>query len=237
MPTLFLIVARAGSKGVPGKNLKKLAGVSLIGWKARAAAAVMNLHDRLIISTEDDAIASEARQWAVSVPFKRPDELATDTASTSDVIKHALAKTPGGWDAVVLLEPSAPFTRSEDITSALTMMRVRNAHLVVGMKHVEPHSTFVAEQPDDDCVTPIMVRMDRVGRNLRRQDLRQEWTMNGALYVFDPKMFMKTGSIYGGARNYGLLMDRWHSIEIDSMHDLEMAEYAVSKGHVKFNGG
>ena len=233
MSTLFLIVARAGSKGVPGKNLKELDGMSLILWKARAARGAMKTGDRLIISTEDEAIAVEARKWGVSVPFRRPDELATDTAPTADVIKHALDNYHGDWDAVVLLEPSAPFTRSEDITSALTMMKARNAHLIVGMKHVEPHSTFVAEQPDDDCVTPIMVRMDRVGRNLRRQDLRQEWTMNGALYVFDPAIFMKTGSIYGGSRNYGLLMDRWHSIEIDSMHDLEMAEYAIAKGHVK----
>ena len=77
-----------------------------------------------------------------------------------------------------------------------------------------------------------MVKMGRVGRNLRRQDLKPEWTMNGALYVFDTEMFLKTGSIYGGARNYGLLMDKWHSIEIDSMDDLEMAEYAFLKGYV-----
>jgi CMP-N-acetylneuraminic acid synthetase len=112
------------------------------------------------------------------------------------------------------------------------MKQAKDAHLIVGMKHTEPHTTFVAEQPDDDFVTPIMVKMDRVGRNLRRQDLKQEWTMNGALYVFDTEMFKKTGSIYGGARNYGLLMDRWRSIEIDAMHDLEMAEYAHSKGYV-----
>lgn len=232
MSNLFLITARAGSKGVPNKNLRPISGLSLIGWKARAAKAAMKPGDRLIISTESYAIQGDAKFFNVEIPFTRPVELATDTASSASVIKHALENIDGEYKTVVLLEPSSPFTRGSDIIAALTIKEAKNAHLVVGMKHVEPHTTFIAEQPDDDCVTPIMVKMGRVGRNLRRQDLKPEWTMNGALYVFDTEMFLKTGSIYGGARNYGLLMDKWHSIEIDSMDDLEMAEYAFLKGYV-----
>ena len=232
MSVLYLITARGGSKGVPGKNLRKIGGHSLIAWKAHAAKQVISDEDRLVISTDCPIIKMEARVNQVEVPFTRPAELATDTASSADVIKHALASLDTQHDTVVLLEPSAPFTTPDHLVTALVMKQSKNAHLIVGMKHVEPHSTFVAEQPDDDFVTPIIVKMDRVGRNLRRQDLRQEWTMNGALYVFDTAMFKKTGSIYGGARNYGLLMDRWHSIEIDSMHDLEMAEYAYDWEYV-----
>ena len=232
MSVLYLITARGGSKGVPGKNLRKIGGMSLVAWKANAAKQVITNDDRLVISTECPFIQKEAKLNNVEVPFTRPAELATDTASSADVIKHALETLKTYHETVVLLEPSAPFTTPEHLVTALTMKQAKDAHLIVGMKHTEPHTTFIAEQPDDDFVTPIMVKMDRVGRNLRRQDLRQEWTMNGALYVFDTKMFKKTGSIYGGARNYGLLMDRWLSIEIDSMHDLEMAEYAYSKGYV-----
>jgi N-acylneuraminate cytidylyltransferase/CMP-N,N'-diacetyllegionaminic acid synthase len=232
MSVLYLITARGGSKGVPGKNLRKIGGHSLIAWKAHAAKQVISDEDRLVISTDCPIIKMEARINQVEVPFTRPAELATDTASSADVIKHALASLDTQHDTVVLLEPSAPFTTPDHLVTALTMKQAKNAHLIVGMKHVEPHTTFVAEQPDDDFVTPIIVKMDRVGRNLRRQDLRQEWTMNGALYVFDTAMFKKTGSIYGGARNYGLLMDRWHSIEIDSTFDLEMAEYAYDREYV-----
>jgi CMP-N,N'-diacetyllegionaminic acid synthase len=232
MSVLYLITARGGSKGVPGKNLRKIGGHSLIAWKAHAAKQVISDEDRLVISTDCPIIKMEARVNQVEVPFTRPAELATDTASSADVIKHALASLDTQHDTVVLLEPSAPFTTPDHLVTALVMKQSKNAHLIVGMKHTEPHTTFVAEQPDDDFVTPIIVKMDRVGRNLRRQDLRQEWTMNGALYVFDTAMFKKTGSIYGGARNYGLLMDRWHSIEIDSMFDLEMAEYAYDKEYV-----
>tara|TARA_R110000868_G_scaffold234535_2_gene488209 strand:- start:825 stop:1529 length:705 start_codon:yes stop_codon:yes gene_type:complete len=233
MSILYLITARGGSKGVPGKNLRKIGGMSLIAWKANAAKQVITGDDRLIISTECPAIQKEAKLNHVEVPFTRPAELATDTASSADVIKHALATLGTYYDTVVLLEPSAPFTTPDHLVTALTMKQAKDAHLIVGMKHTEPHTTFVAEQPDDDFVTPIMVKMDRVGRNLRRQDLRQEWTMNGALYVFDTEMFKMTGSIYGGARNYGILFDRWHGIEIDSPYDLEMAEYAYEKGYVK----
>lgn len=232
MSVLYLITARGGSKGVPGKNLRKIGGMSLVAWKANLAKQVIANNDRIVISTECPEIQKEARRNNVEVVFTRPAELATDTASSADVIKHALSTLKTHHDTVVLLEPSAPFTLPEHIVTALTMKQAKDAHLIVGMKHTEPHTTFIAEQPADDFVTPIVVKMDRVGRNLRRQDLRQEWTMNGALYVFDTEMFMDTGSIYGGARNYGLLMDRWHSIEIDSLHDLEMAEYAHHKGYV-----
>ena len=232
MSVLYLITARGGSKGVPGKNLRKIGGMSLVAWKANAAKQVITGDDRLVISTECPEIQKEARRNNVEVPFTRPAELATDTASSADVIRHALGALNTHHDTVVLLEPSAPFTTPEHFVTALTMKEAKNAHLIVGMKHTEPHTTFIGEQPNDDFVTPIIVKMDRVGRNLRRQDLRQEWTMNGALYVFDTDMFMETGSIYGGARNYGLLMDRWNSIEIDTLHDLEMAEYAHGKGYV-----
>lgn len=233
MSVLYLITARGGSKGVPGKNLRKIGGMSLVAWKANAAKQVITGNDRLVISTECPEIQKEALRNNVEVPFTRPAELATDTASSADVIKHALRALNTYHDTVVLLEPSAPFTTPEHFITALTMKEAKDAHLIVGMKHTEPHTTFIGEQPNDDFVTPIIVKMDRVGCNLRRQDLRQEWTFAGNLYVFDTGMFMDTGSIYGGARNYGLLTDHWHSIEIDSMLDLEMATYAYEKGHVK----
>jgi CMP-N,N'-diacetyllegionaminic acid synthase len=231
--TLYLITARGGSKGVPHKNLREIGGLSLVGWKAEVAKQVITAHDDLIISSDCPHILEVAAKHGVGVPFVRPAELATDTASSADVIAHALDYMNGDYSTVVLLEPSAPFTTPEHLVTALTMMDAKQAHLIVGMKHTEPHTTFIGEQPDDDFVTPIIVKMDRIGRNLRRQDLKQEWTFNGSLYVFNGLMFKQKQSIYGGARNYGLLMDRWHSIEIDSMHDLEMALYAFDRGYVE----
>lgn len=239
MSTLFLITARAGSRGVPGKNLKKIGGLSLIGWKACAAHVIMReyCHDaRMIISTDDDDMACEAKRHGVEVPFQRPKELATDDASSADVITHAMEWIKSNWNRtytdIMLLEPSSPFAQPEHFHEALVMSAKHDAHLVAGMRRVEPNSVFVGTQRPDKFITPIIVQMQRAGHHLRRQDLQPEWTMNGALYLFAWDTFERTHDVYGGSRNYGLLMDKWHSVEIDSPDDLEIASYAYEAGHI-----
>ncbi len=248
--TLFLMVARGGSRGVPGKNLKKLGNLSLIGWKARAAQqamAHMRQHawpSRLVISTDSPEIAAEARAHGVEVPFIRPAELATDTAASVDVIRHALetlAADGQQYEHVVLLEPSAPFATGDHIFGAFEDYWNLGADLVVGMKTTEPHSSFVGEMKDDRFITPIIMRMQQYGVDTRRQARKQEWSMAGTLYIFGSGIVMNDRyidhhgqrSIYNGSKNIGYLMDRWHSIEIDTPHDLEMAEYCVARGYVK----
>lgn len=228
--TLFLLTARAGSKGVPGKNSKVLRGRSLIQWKTDAADPLVEGNDEIWISTESEVLAALAQQHDVQW-LKRPEHLASDTASSASVIQHALENLPG-FDRVMLLEPSAPFATTEHMREAMKMYDTQDADLVVGMKETEPSTAFIGTMRDDRSINPIIVSMRRHGAHLRRQDLNSEWTMNGALYLFSTKMFLETGSIYGGARNFGLLMDKWHSIEIDTLHDLELAEYAVAKGYV-----
>jgi CMP-N,N'-diacetyllegionaminic acid synthase len=147
MSVLYLITARGGSKGVPGKNLRKIGGHSLIAWKAHAAKQVISDEDRLVISTDCPIIKMEARVNQVEVPFTRPAELATDTASSADVIKHALASLDTQHDTVVLLEPSAPFTTPDHLVTALTMKQAKNAHLIVGMKHTSRTLRLLRSNP------------------------------------------------------------------------------------------
>lgn len=228
--TLYLVVARAGSKGVPGKNARILGGRSLIQWKIDAADALLEGDDEIWISTESENLAALAKlhdvQW-----LRRPDYLASDTASSASVIQHALENLPG-FDRVMLLEPSAPFATTEHMREAIKLYDTQDADLVVGMKETEPSTAFIGTMREDRSINPIIVSMRRYGGNLRRQDLQPEWTMNGSLYLFSTRMFLETGSIYGGVRNFGLLMDWAHSIEIDTLHDLELAEFAVAKGYV-----
>lgn len=246
---LWLMVGRGGSKGVPQKNLREIGGLSLIGWRARAARRAMaelereGWPGRLIISTDSNAIAAEASRHGVEVPFIRPASLATDDAKSVDVIRHALmtlADVGETYDTVVLLEPSAPFATQYHLSEAFREYWKHNAHLVVGMKHTEPHSSFIGERPDDQHIAPIVVKMRQYGTDTRRQARKPEWTMNGCIYIFRSEVVLDEKynwegdwSIYNGGRKLGYLMDRWHSIEIDTMHDLEMAEYAFAKGHVK----
>ncbi len=135
MRVLFLITARGGSKRVPHKNLARIGGISLIGFRAISARR-SHYCSRLIISTDSVAIQDEARSHGVEVPFLRPAALATDTATSESVIAHAMEwieeHDDSRYDAVMLLEPAAPFGRAADYDAAVELMIARDANLVVG---------------------------------------------------------------------------------------------------------
>ena len=235
MRILYLITARGGSKSVPKKNLQKISGLSLVGFKARSALK-SKYCTNLIISTDSQDIQQEAMLHGVDVPFTRPNYLATDTASSMDVVLHAMDwienNTASKYDAVMLLEPSSPFAKSIDYDAAVEIMLRNSANVVVGVRETEINSVFVGELDIDGRITNII---DNISNNelLRRQDFGQEYTMNGALYLFKWDFFKKTRNIYRDRHNsFGYIMDRYHSIEIDELIDLEWAEFLVEKGYV-----
>jgi len=230
---LGLITARGGSKGVPRKNLQEIAGLSLVGYKARAALA-SGCCDRLILSSDDDEILAEGRRHGAETPFVRPTELADDTAASDAVVLHAMdfveAEEGRPYDAVLLLEPSSPFATPEDLARAARTWRQRQASLVVSLRRVVPHSIFVGPLREDDRADQIVSKF--AGRTaLRRQDLEQEYTMSGALYLLDWTSMRRSGRIYGDPdRTYGLVLDDAHSCEIDHPFDLALARFLVSSG-------
>lgn len=237
MKILFLITARGGSKGVPRKNMRQLAGQSLIAWKAHAArGCLLPAEDQqLAITSDDGAMLLEGSRLG-AYAIMRPKEFATDDAKTVDVIAHALEQLQHDvYDAVMLLEPSSPFATAGHMLEAIRLYKEMNCDLVVGMRRVEPHPVFVADESPSGWIGNIVEQMQNrqkgYGIALQRQELMPQWTMNGALYLFSVPMFMRTRSIYGG-RSYGLLMDRWHSTEIDTEDDFEMARYAVDNKKV-----
>lgn len=233
---LYLITARGGSKSIPKKNLARIGGLSLIGFKARAAQGASSC-TRLMISTDDAEIQEEARRLGVEVPFTRPAELASDTASSDDVVRHAMSwveaeSGPSPYDAVMLLEPSSPFARSTDLDGAVELMARTGANVVVGMRPTEVASVFVGPMDDEGRITQIIDQMSGL-RGLRRQDQRPEYTMNGALYLMRWDYYRETGQRYADRdHTYGYPMDRFHSIEIDEPVDLEWARYLAESGRL-----
>lgn len=235
MKILFLITARGGSKGIPGKNLRKIGGIPLVGFKAISAKR-SRYCARLIISTDSPEIQEVARRYGVEVPFTRPAELATDTASSTDVILHAMLwiedHTDERYDAVMLLEPSAPFARPSDYDNAVEIMVERDANVVVGMRAMEVNSVFVGPTDEQGRITQIIDQMQNM-QAVRRQDTQQEYTMNAALYLFKWKFFKEHKTIYKDReRTFGYVMDCYYSIEIDEMIDLHWAEFLVQNGYV-----
>ncbi|MCX7700669.1 MAG: acylneuraminate cytidylyltransferase family protein [Gemmataceae bacterium] len=235
MRVLHLILARGGSKGIPGKNLKRLGGLSLVGFKAIAARKSRYCH-RLIISTDSPEIQEEARRHGVEVPFTRPAELATDTARSVDAIWHAMqfieSEGKDRFDAVMLLEPSSPFARPSDLDEAVELMIREDAAVVVGMRQMEVSSIYVGTMDEHGRITSIIDKMGEAARG-RRQDHRPEYTMNGALYLFRWDHFSRHRNIYADReRTYGLVMPDEYSIEIDSPINLAFAEFLVERGIV-----
>lgn len=233
MRVLHLILARGGSKGIPGKNLRRLGGLSLVGFKAIAARKSRYCH-RLMISTDSPEIQDEARRHGVEVPFTRPAELATDTARSVDAIWHAMqfieSEGKDRFDAVMLLEPSSPFARPIDLDNAVELMVREDAAAVVGMRQMEVNSVYVGTLDDRGRITSIIDKLGQAAQG-RRQDQRPEYTMNGALYLFRWDHFCQHRNIYADReRTYGLVMPDEYSIEIDSPINLAFAEFLVERG-------
>jgi CMP-N,N'-diacetyllegionaminic acid synthase len=237
MRILFLITARGGSKGVPGKNLRTIAGLSLVGYKARSARK-SRYCTRLMISTDSVDIQDEARRHGVEVPFTRPAALAIDEAKSSAVVAHAMdwieAEGKERYDAVMLLEPSSPFARASDYDAAVELLERRNANAVVGVRQSEVSTTVIGPVDPEGRLTAIVDKLhasrDSAGR---RQSMPREFTMNGALYLFRWEYFRQHEWIYHDRDGvYAHLMDRFHSVEIDEPVDLAWAEFLAERGYV-----
>lgn len=237
MKVLFLITARGGSKGVPGKNLRRIGGLSLVGYRALSAKR-SRYCTRLVISTDSAEIQDEARRHGVEVPFTRPAELATDAAQSSAVIAHAMdwIEREGGerYDAVMLLEPSSPFARAADYDSAVDMLVARKANAVVGVREMEVGSDVIGPLDAEGRLTAVVDKLhSRRNRAGQRQLRAPEYTMNGALYLFRWDYFKRHGWIYHDREGvYAHVMDRFHSVEVDEPADLAWAEFLVKEGHV-----
>lgn len=232
---LYLIVARGGSKGLPGKNLRTIAGISLVGYKALSARR-SKYCSRLVISTDSAEIQEDARRYGVEVPFTRPAELASDTASSNDVVLHAIEhferREGRRYDAVMLLEPSSPFARGSDYDGAVEQFIGTQANLVVGMREVDVSSVFHGPLGRDGSIETIINKIKTIPSN-RRQDQVQEYTMNGALYLIGWDYMKEAKKIYFDEnKSFGYAMDRYHSMEIENAYDLALAEFMVERGYI-----
>jgi len=225
---LGLVPARGGSKGVPGKNVKPLAGHSLLDYTARAARE-SGVIDRMILSTESPEIADAGRRAGLEVPFMRPASLAADDTPMVPVIEHALAElTRQGWspEIVVLLQPTSPLRRPDHIRAAVKLLRETGADSVVTVVEVPRHmSPDYVLRIEDGRLKTFLPDGERV---TRRQDARPAYSRDGTVYAFRRSTVEKSGGIYGGDCR-PLLIDPSDSLSIDSPADWDEAERLLSR--------
>lgn len=220
---LGLIPARAGSKGVPDKNLRPLAGRTLLEYVAAAARASRRI-DRVVLSTDSEAIAAAGRAAGLEVPFLRPAELARDDTPMLPVIVHALEALAGaGWapEYVVLLQPTSPLRRPGHIQEAVSRLIASGADSVVSVVEVPRHfSPDYVMRVDDGVLRPFLPEGERV---TRRQDARAAYARDGTVYAFRRDTIDRFGNIYGrDCRPFSI--DARESLSIDTPEDWAQAE-------------
>ncbi|MFM8533064.1 MAG: cytidylyltransferase domain-containing protein [Acidimicrobiia bacterium] len=233
MKVLGIITARGGSKGIPGKNLKLLAGKPLLAYTIEAARQAGL--DRVILSTEDAAIADAGRALGVEVPFTRPAELSRDDTPHLPVIQHAVE-----WlreqrsyrpDAVMILQPTSPLRSSADIAAAIRLLASSNADAVVSVSEVSPHvNPMRMLRVDEAGFATLFVTGEPVRKRInRRQDMPQAFVMNGAIYACRTAVLSGSEPSLYGERVAALPMPPERSISIDTPEDWVDAEQTMAR--------
>jgi len=224
--TIGLITARGGSKSIPRKNIKLLAGKPLIAWTIQAALQCKELN-RVIVSTDDEKIAEVARQWGAEVPFIRPYELARDDSSSISVVLHAIQWMEKNEsycpDHIMLLQPTSPLRTSEDIRQVLELAEKKLAVAVVSVCEAVHHpydcKCVLADGTLEDFISKDVVYM-------RRQDLPPAYSLNGAVYLCQRMSLLRDQSFFPKG-TIAYVMPKERSLDVDTPWDWYMAELIV----------
>lgn len=232
MKILGVITARGGSKTIPGKNIKLLAGKPLIVYTMETARN-SDVFDRIILSTDSEEIAAVARERGCEVPFMRPPELARDDTPHLPVMRHAVSwmREHEGYepDAVVILQPTSPFRTVRHIQEAAALFESTDADSVVSMspvpQHLNAHWQFAM---DDNGLLRLATGEPIADVIRRRQDLPPRYQRNGVIYIFKPHLlFAPVNPNFYGERVAGYVMSEKDSININETEDWEEAEKRI----------
>ena len=214
-----IIPARAGSKGLPGKNIKELCGKPLITWSIEAGLKSRYI-DVVVVSTDSEEIAEIAREFGASVPFIRPHELATDETPTVDVVKHTLnfyeSELSRSFDYTVLLEPTSPVREDADIDSMLEKLEAscKSFDAIISLGEVHEHPSIMKRINSQ--------QVERFSKELhmtaRRQDNEIAYFPYGVAYISKTNTFMKEETFYPQRTTY-YLIHRHQCFEIDDIYD------------------
>lgn len=220
---LGLVPARGGSKGIPGKNVRPLLGRTLLDYTARAAVESGAI-DRVVLSTDDFAIAAAGERAGLEVPFLRPSELAADDTPMLPVIEHAVGVLEAaGWspEIVVLLQPTSPLRRPAHVRAAVERLRSSAADSVVTVIELPRHlSPDYVMRVEDGRLVPFLPQGAAV---TRRQDARAAFVRDGTVYAFWRRTLRETGSLYGRDCR-PLVLPASESLTLDSEEDWREAE-------------
>lgn len=220
-----LIPARGGSKRLPRKNVKILGDKPLIAWTIEAAKASKYI-DQIVVTTDDEEIKQISEKYGAEVPFMRPEYLSNDTASSFDVVKHAIEQL-GIEDKnhlIVLLQPTSPLRTALDIDKSLEFFKTNDADGVVSVAECE-HSPLWSNSLPENFSMKNFIRPELVGK--RSQDLPKYYRLNGSIYIYPAQKLLKANKIFYNAKVFGFEMSQKSSVDIDSKLDFLVAEAII----------
>lgn len=223
---LALLLARGGSKGVPGKNLKLLDGKPLIYFTIKAIQD-SNVFDRFVLSTDSQQIADVAQSYGVEVPFLRPEELAQDDSHAADAIVHALKwieKNDKQYDYVQYIFPTSPFRTAEDICNGIDVLFEKDADMVISVCQTSHPLCWANELPEGHSLKGFI----KPEFQKNRQELAISYRINGSIYVGKWDIFYEKKDYYA-QNTFAYIMPSDHSVDIDSELHFKFAEFLFNK--------
>jgi N-acylneuraminate cytidylyltransferase len=226
---LALVVARGGSKRLPRKNIRLLGGSPLIVWSIEVAKEMPHICD-IVTSTDDPAIAETARHAGALVPWLRPAELATDSATSVDVCLHALnwyETEHGKVDGLLLLQPTSPFRTRATVLRGIDLFRLSHGRPVLGVSPAVPHP-MLCLRVEGESLRPFIDG----GMQYLSQDLPPACAVNGAFYLVAPEDLRVRRAFYAEDAMPLFIDDPEESVDIDTEWDWKIAEFIAGGKHV-----
>lgn len=221
---LAVIPARGGSKGIPGKNIKRLCGHPLIAYTVSAARKSCYLDD-VIVSTDSNEIAEIAVRYGAEVPFMRPDALASDAARSIDALVHArdtLSMMNREYDAIVFMQPTSPLRRAKEVDEAIELFYSHGALGLVSVVEATENPILTRSLSDEGVLHPVIP----IPSAIRRQDMPRFYHVNGAIYINRASALTVDTSLNDNPIGYVMEKDR--SLDIDSIEDFMRAEQILA---------
>ncbi len=221
---LAIIPARGGSKGLPGKNIRKLNGIPLIGYAIKAALE-SSFISKVYVSTDDEEIREVALGLGAECTELRPDCLATDTAAAVDTYIHTLdllEKSGFSFEEVVILQPTSPLRSSEDIDGAVNLYYEKKADSVISYC-IDEKPIFWSKYLNHD-LTFENIFPDNIDN---RQSLKDTYHPNGAIFIIKSSLIRQKN--YYSDKSYAYIMPRERSVDIDTIDDFEYAEFLIKR--------
>lgn len=225
---LALIPARGGSKGIPGKNIKMLAGHPLIAYSIMAAQQASHV-DRIVVSTDDEKIAEVAMEYGAEVPFLRPAELATDNAKVIDAFIYTIDRlnetANPRIENFVCLQPTSPLRTAANIDAAIDMFFEKKAYSCGTMTEAKQHFTRYKRIEKDGRWFDYFPNVDN---SLNRQERETLYINDGTIAIFNYEV-LKTNYSYINDRAYAYILKEEESADVDTMLDFEFVEFLLMK--------